>query len=149
MAKTIRGPFGAEKGITTNNIGTVASGSSVVEYGDGIFHQTAITVNTTLAEIASGNHSYGKLIYTFPAGALDVKATYISMALTQSDGNITADTPDIGVGTTTATGGTSATLNGGTMENIMPGQTVADGWAGTDAACAIAGTIIIEWTFVV
>ncbi|GAG56953.1 unnamed protein product [marine sediment metagenome] len=179
--KTIRGPFGVEKGITTDNVGTVASGSSVVEYGDGVFHQTVITVDTTLPTIASGNHGYGKLVYTFPAGALDVKATYMSMALTQTDGNITLDTPDIGIGTVIATGSTSATLDAGTEEDIMGGQTAdncngtaevkhlatgliiaatggvdhtvhfnaAANWSGTDDACAIAGTIIIEWTFVV
>jgi len=180
--KTIRGPFGVEKGITTDNVGTVASGSSVVEYGDGVFHQTVLTVDTTLPAIGSGNYGVGTLVYTFPAGALDVKATYISMALTQSDGNITLDTPEVGVGTTIGTG-SAATLGAisAATENMMAGTSnaaadcngtatvthealslivatgdnhtvyfnTADGWAGTDAACGIAGTIIIEWTFVV
>lgn len=176
--KTIRGPFGVEKGITTDNIGTVASGTSVVEYGNGAFHQTVITVDTTLSTISATTLRVGKLIYTFPDGAVDVKATYMSMALTTSGTSNTADTPDIGIGTVIGTG-SSATLNGGTMENIITGQTAddcngtaevlhqvtslviatagahtvyfnaADTWVATDTACAIAGTIIIEWTFVV
>ena len=177
--KTVRGPFGTEKGITAVNVGTVASGCSVVEYGDGCFHQSVITVATTLPDITSATTlGVGTLVYTFPAGAVDVKAAYMSMALTQTDANITADTPDIGVGTVIGTD-TSGTLNGGTMENIIGGQTAsdcngtatviyeanslvratgaahtvyfnaADDWAGSDAECGIAGTIMIEWTFVV
>ena len=177
--KTIRGPFGANKPITSQNVGTVAAGSAVVEYGDGVNHQTVITVDTTLGAIASGAHGYGKLIYSFPDGSvLNVKGTYMSMALTASEVTIAADTPDIGVGTVTATGETGTTLTS-TLDDIMPGQTAndcdgtneviesltalqiatagghdvyfnaADTWAGTDTGCAIAGTIIIEWTFVV
>ena len=180
--KTIRGPFAAERGITTDNVGTVASGSSVVEHGDGAFHQTVLTVDTTLPAIGSGNYGVGTLVYTFPSGAVDVKATYISMALTQSDGLITADTPEVGIGTTIGTG-TEVDLGtiGAATENMMTGTSnaaadcngtakvthvatsliiatggdhtvyfnVADGWAGADAACEIAGTIVINWTFVV
>jgi len=179
--KTIRGPFGSEKGITDSNVGTVASGSSVVENGNGCFHQTIITVDTTLGDIAGGAElGLGKLVYTFPGGALDVKATYMSMALTQTDGNITADTPDIGIGTTVASGVHDLLSEVSGSENMLTGQTaddcngtaevkhlatsliiatggdhtvyfnVADDWAASgDDACGIAGTIIIEWTFVV
>jgi len=176
--KTIRGPFGKEKGITAVNVGTVASGCTVVEYGDGVFHQSVITVDTTLSTISATTLRVGALVYTFPAGAVDVKATYMSMALTTSGTSNTADTPDIGIGTVIGTGA-SATLNGGTMENMISGQAAddcngtaevlhqatslivatadahtvyfnaADTWVATDTACGIAGTIIIEWTFVV
>jgi len=179
--KTIRGPFGKEKGITTDNIGTVATGSTVVEYGDSVNHQSVITVDTTLGAIAGGAAlALGKLIYTFPAGALNVRSTYESIALTASETNITADTPDVGVGSVIASGAV-ATLDGtATFEDMLTGQTatdcngtasvkqaatskitatgdahtaylnVADTWAASgDAACAIAGTIIIDWCFVV
>ena len=180
--KTIRGPFGAEKGITADNVGTVADGSSVVEYGDSVNHQSVITVATTLGAIAGGaNLCLGKLVYTFPAGAVNVKSTYISMALTQSEGNITADTPEVGIGAVLGAGA-QATIGaaGATMENLYEGTAAADcngtatvgqkatslviatggahtvyfntadGWAASgDAATAIAGTIIIDWCFVV
>ena len=181
--KTIRGPFGVEKGITTDNVGTVASGSSVVEYGDGVFHQTVITVDTALGDIPGGAQlALGKLVYTFPAGAIDVKSTYMSMALTQTDGNVNANTPDIGIGTTV--GSEAVQVLGGTaaFENMLTGQS-ADNCTGTaeviqlatslviaatggvnhtvyfnaaynwsasgDDALAIAGTIIIDWVFLV
>jgi len=178
--KTIRGPFGANKPITDENVGAVASGSTVVEYGNGVKHQSVITVNTTLGDIPGGAAlGLGKLVYTFPGGAVDVKTTYISMALTQTDGYITADTPDVGIGTTVASGVVSVLGGTAAFENMLTGQAaddcngtaevlqlatsliiatggdhtvyfnVADDWAATgDDACAIAGTIIIEWTFV-
>jgi len=183
--KTIRGPYGVEKGITVANVGTVASGCTVVENGDGCFHQSIITVDTTLPDIPGGvSLATGTLVYTFPGGALDVKATYMSMALTASETNITTDTPDIGIGTTIGVDAV-ATLNlgdssSGECENILEGQTADDcngtaevkhlatslviatggdhtvyfnaayGWtASGDDACGIAGTIILEWTFVV
>ena len=146
--KTIRGPFAAEKGITTDNVGTIASGSSVVEYGDGVFHQTVITVSTTLGAIAGGaNLCLGKLVYTFPAGAVNVRSTHISMALTQSEGNITADTPEVGVGSALGAGA-QATIGaaGATMENMYEGTAAADcngtatvGQKATSLVIAVAG----------
>ena len=178
---TIRGPFGVEKPITTKNVGTVADGSSVTEYGSGTHHQTVITVATTLGAIAGrAALGLGKLVYTLPAGALDVKSTYISMALTASEANIPADTPKVGIGTTVASGVVSDLTGTAAFDNMLENQTaadcngtatvkhlatslviatggdhtvyfnIADTWAASgDAACGIAGTIIIEWTFVV
>ena len=177
----IRGPFGIEKPITSKNVGTVAAGSTVVEYGDGTKHQSVITVDTALGDIPGGAElGLGVLVYTFPAGALNVKATYMSMALTQTDGNITSDVPDIGVGSVVASGVVGVLGGTSTFEDMLTGRAaddcdgtaevahvatsklVATGDAHTvyfnaaydwtasgDDACAIAGTIIIEWTFVV
>jgi len=72
--KTIRGPYGANKPITSDNVGTVAAGSTVVEYGDSVRHQSVITVDTVLGDIPGGAAlGLGVLVYTFPAGAVDVK----------------------------------------------------------------------------
>lgn len=167
---------------TSINIGAAATGSSAVEYGDGVNHLTVITVATTLGAIAGGAAlAVGKLVYTLPTSAQIIKSAYMSMALTQSEGNINADTPDGGIGTVVASGAV-ATLDGtGTFENILTGQTfnnctgtaevktvgdqiliietgsahavyfnVADTWAASgDAACGIAGTIILEWINIV
>ena len=178
---TIRGPFGSAKPITDKNVGTVASGSTVVEYGDAVHHQSVITVDTDLGDIPGGAAlALGKLVYTLPAGAVDIKSSYISMALTQTDGNITSDTPDIGIGSVVASGVVSVLGGTSTFEDMLTGVAaddcngtaeishiatskltatgdahtiyfnVADDWASSgDDACAIAGTIIIEWTFVV
>jgi len=102
------------------------------------------------------------------------------MALTQTDGNITADTPYVGIGTTVASGVVSDLTGTAAFDNMLENQAaddcngtaevkhlatslviatagdhtvyfnVADTWASSgDDACGIAGTIIIEWTFVV
>jgi len=178
---TIRGPFGSAKPITDKNVGTVAAGSTVVEYGDAVHHQSVITVDTALGDIAgSAALGLGKLVYTFPGGAVDVKSSYMSMALTQTDGNITADTPYVGIGSVVASGVVSDLTGTATFDDMMVNQAaddcngtaevahvatskltatadahtvyfnVADDWASSgDDACAIAGTIILEWTFVV
>ncbi|GAG56950.1 unnamed protein product, partial [marine sediment metagenome] len=152
-----------------------------VEYGDGTHHQSVITVDTALGDIVgSTNLGLGKLVYTFPAGALDVKATYMSMALQQTDGYITDDKPEVGIGTVVASGSITDLSTPATFDLLLENQTatdcdgtatvkhlatslliatddahtvyfnVADGWAANgDDACGIAGTIILEWTFVV
>ena len=178
---TIRGPFGSAKPITDKNVGTVASGSTVVEYGDAVHHQSVITVDTALGAIAGGAAlGLGKLVYTLPDGAVDVKSSYISMALTQTGGDITADTPEVGLGTVVASAAVSVLNGTPEFDEIMVEQTATDcngtatvahvatslvvatgdvhaiffntaaTWTSAgDDACAIAGTIIIEWTFVV
>lgn len=112
---------------TNASVGTANTGSTAVEYGDGRLHQTVLTLATTLPAIAGGaSLGVGKLLYTFPAGAIIVESAYMSVAITQTEGNITADTPDVGLGTVIASGAI-ATLDGtGTFENIITGQTAAD-----------------------
>jgi len=164
------------------NAGTAGTGVTAAEYGDGHHHKTVLTVSTNLGAIAGGAAlGVGHLVYTLPAGAVIVNAAYMSMALDEDDGNITADTPDVGLGTTVASGA-NATLDavGAAAENILTGQTaadcngtatvktvadqilvvetggdhtvyfnVADTWAASgENDCAIAGTIVLEWTFV-
>lgn len=114
--------------ITNKNVGTVATGSTVVEYGDGFDHTSIITVNTTLPSIAGGAAlALGKLLYTLPAGAIVTGIAYISLAITQTQGNINANTPDVGLGTTIASGA-NATLAafGATATNIMARKVAAN-----------------------
>ena len=181
---TIRNPFGTgasgqDDTLTSKNVGTAATGVTAVEYGDAISHKTVLTVDTTLPAIAGGaSLAVGKLMYTLPAGAVAVKATYMSIALDESDGNITADTPDVGIGTTIGSGAVAVLGGTAAFENILTGQTaadcdgtataacvgtdlgvtpagdhtvylnVADGWAASgEAACAVSGTIVLEWVF--
>lgn len=109
------------------NAGTVASGSTVVEWGDFFQKTSVITINTTLGAIAGGaNLGLGKKIYDFPAGACIVESAYMSVAITQTQGNITADTPDVGVGTTVASGAVAVLGGTAAFENILTGQTAAD-----------------------
>jgi len=84
----------------------------------------------------------GKLLYTLPVGANLIENAYMSLAITQTDGNINADTPDVGLGTVIASGAV-ATLDGTAIfENIITGQTAANctGTATVKTTAPTAGT---------
>lgn len=117
---SIRTPFGSY----VENPGTAATGVTAVEEGDATFHKTTLTISTTLPAIAGGaSLAVGKLLYTFPDGIINVKGSSMSLAITQTEAHINADTPDGGLGTVIASGAV-ATLDGtATFENILTGQT--------------------------
>lgn len=111
----------------TLSIGAAATGVSAVEYGDGKIHQTVLTVNSALPAIAGGAAlGVGKLLYTFPDGVQIIESAYMAVAITQTEGNITADTPDIGLGSVIASGVITVLSGTATFEDIMTGQTAAD-----------------------
>ena len=121
---TIRQPFGESADnqlpLTSYGVGTAATGVTAVEYGDGVHHKTVLTVSSTLPAIAGGAAlAVGKLLYTLPAGAHAVKVSYMSMALTAADGNIDADTPDVGVGTVIGSGAVAVLGGTATFENLI------------------------------
>ena len=168
--------------LTEQNVGTVGTGTTAVEIGNGNSHITTLTVAGVLPAITGGvDQATGLLLYTFPAGAIIVNHAYISMAVTQSAGNITADTPEVGLGTVIGTGAVAVLST--TFEDIITGQVaadcngtatvktaiptaavpfvieaaaahtihfnVADGFAASgDAAATVAGTVVIDWSFV-
>lgn len=114
------------------NNGTVAAGSTVTEWGDGYNHTSIITVNTTLGAIAGGAAlALGKLIYTLPAGAIVMKETYMSLAITQTQGHINANTPDIGLGTTLASGANATLAAVGAATTNILAKNVAANCTGT------------------
>jgi len=112
---------------TSTNVGTANTGTTAAELGDGRRHITTLTVSTTLPAIAGGAAlGVGKLLYTLPAGEVIVTGAYMSLAITQTQGNITADTPDGGLGTTIASGVVSVLSGTAAFENIITGQTFND-----------------------
>ena len=121
-------PQKVSKSDTVNpNIGTPGTGVTAVENGDGYNHTTVLTVNTTLPAIAGGAPlAVGKLLYTLPAGACVVNKAYMSLAITQTQGNINSDTPDGGLGTTIASGAVAVLDGTPAFENIITGQTFND-----------------------
>lgn len=133
--------------VNTGSVGTAGTGSTAVEYGDGHTHVTVLTVNTTLPAIAGGaNLGIGKLVYTLPAGVQVIDAAYMTIAITQTQGNIDSDTPDVGIGTVIASGAV-ALLNGtATFENILTGQTATNctGTATVAATVPTAGAGLIR-----
>lgn len=131
---------------TTGNVGAAATGVTATEYGDRHRHTTVLAVNTTLPAIAGGaNLAVGKLLYTLPAGAVLVHAAHMSLAITQTEAHITADTPDGGLGTTIAAGAVAVLDGTAAFENLVTGQTFADcaGTAKVAAAVPTAGTPLL------
>jgi hypothetical protein len=100
-----------------------AAGTGVVatEGGDGVVHQTTLTLTNTPVVMAdeAGVVAYGGLkIYDMPAGAILMLGAVSDLDLTLSAGGINADWDgDVGIGTVTA--GNDATL-AGTEQNIIP-----------------------------
>ena len=132
--------------VVTDNVGTAATNVSAVEYGDGYQHTTVLTVtNAVLPAITGGgDEAEGVLLYTLPAGACVIDKAYMSLAIQQQDGNITADTPDVGLGTTQASGGqNSLNLVGAAAENILTGQTATD-CDGTATAKVVTQAVDID-----
>ena len=161
----------------TQNVGTVATGSTVVERGNAYDHTSIITLATVLPAIAGGaDLSVGKLLYTLPAGECLIKSAHMQVAITQSEGNIDADTPEVGLGSVIGSGAVAVLST--TLEDILTGQVavdcdgaitvesvatplviadagahtihlnVADGWAASgDLAAALTGTVIINWQY--
>ena len=107
--------------------GTPATGFTALEEGEGDYHKTTLTVSTVFGAIAGGAAlGLGILAYTLPAGEIIVESAYASIALAQLDGNITADTPEVGLGTVIASTAVAVLSGTATFENILTGQVAAD-----------------------
>lgn len=134
---------------TATNVGTANTGVTAVEFGDGYHHVTVLTVSQadalTIADTAAIADGY--LLYTLPAGICVVSAAYMSMAVSAASTEAQSDTPDVGLGTTIASGSV-ATLDGtAAFENLITGQTAADanGTATVKTTVPTAGaSLVIE-----
>jgi len=113
-----------------DTIGSVgASTVTAAEYGDGVNHSTLLTLSSFGAGTSGDNAALalGALVYTFPAGIIQVEsASFIALATTAAI-SVTSDTPEIGLGTTVASGA-NATLGAvaATAENIFEGTAIDD-----------------------
>lgn len=118
-------------------LGTAATGVTAVEGGDKRDRWVELTISSTMPAIAGGaNLAVGKLLYTFPPGEIIVKSASMAVNFEAQDGNIGADTPDVGLGTVIGTG-VVATLDGtATFESILTGQT-ATNCSGTNTVAAV------------
>lgn len=115
------------------NAGAAASGVTATEYGDGKNHFTKLTFsNFSLGtlDLGTGNNgTLGTTIYTFPTGTIAVIDTvrldgYLST--TSTNGGYLADTPDVGIGLSAATGAKALLSQVTNGENILTGQTFND-----------------------
>lgn len=107
-------------------VGTAATG--VVAQEQGVYHHvTILTLNTVLPAIAGGaSLGVGKLLYTFPPGAQLIKSSRVQVAVTQTQGNINANTPVIGLGSVIASGAISVLSGTGTFQDINVGKAAAN-----------------------
>lgn len=164
----------------SNRAGDASDSLVVEEYGDGLRHYTKLTLTDFAVGSSTGAAAlgFGALLYTLPAGVQKVNAVYQSVALTGAAG-ITADTPEIGLGTVVASGAVSVLGGTATFEDILEGSAVADcnGTANIDSDLAVnqlvatggaktvylnladtwaaagavtaTGTIVLEWTSII
>ena len=98
----------------------------------------------TLPDIAGGaSLAVGRRIFTFPAGGIKVLgATLNAVSLKHTQGNVTADTPDLGIGTTIASGAVAVLGGTAAFENILTGQTMDD-CNGTTETVSVATELLI------
>ncbi len=105
--------------------GVVGANATVVERGNGVINHTRITVtNGVMDADITGSIGVGTLAYTFPAGDILIVAAKMDIGITQGDGNINSDQPDVGLGTVEATGAITVLSGGGsgTFEDIITGS---------------------------
>jgi hypothetical protein len=109
--------------------GTEETGVTATESVSGLQRATKLTFSALNVEAIAGaaNEAIGVLLYTLPAGAFLVRASYMNVALSNTDSTIAADTPEMGLGTTQGDGA-NATLGdvGAGAENIIEGQVASD-----------------------
>lgn len=125
--------------LNNTNIGVAAPDvTKHFEYGDGFNHTTILTIDAAAAFTSGDNVSLadGKLIYTFPAGAIMVNSAYLKLLFTNAE----HDTEDMDVGLGTAIGtGAVAVLGGNALfENVLFGQTIV---VGTETAIQSKGDV--------
>lgn len=106
---------------------TVPTGFTSETTGGPQGYKTVLTANYTLPAIAGGaSLGVGRKCLSLPAGERLVTGSTMSMAIKQTQGNITADTPDVGLGTTIASGAVALLSGTAAFENILTGQTATD-----------------------
>lgn len=123
----------------------VTTGVRAETFGSGVYRTVIDLEGLTLPTIAGGaNLAVGRKIFTFPAGTCKVLGSSLKgLTLQETDGNVTADTPDVGLGTTIASGAVAVLGGTAAFENIHTGQTAAD-VNGTALNNAVSTTLAIQ-----
>jgi hypothetical protein len=97
-------------------------------FGVGVYRTVIDLEGLTLPDIAGGaSLAVGRQIFTFPAGGIKVLgSSLVAVTLSETQGNVTADTPDLGIGTVIASGAVAVLGGTATFEDILTGQTIND-----------------------
>lgn len=109
--------------LAADDAGVAEAGAVATEDGNSFSHITTLAIDTALPDIPGGaSLGLGKKIYTFPAGDFQIDSAYFSLALQQTEGFVTADTPEVGLGTVIASGVIAVLGGTATFENIIIGD---------------------------
>lgn len=135
---------GAPTLVCKTNVGTVNSGVTVQEFGNGYQHTTILSVNKTAAITLADNAALadGYLLYTFPAGALIVNNAHMALTVTNAEHSAN-NAGELGLGTTIGTGAVAVLSGTAGFENILTGLASYEmGTVGisTDICNSTAGT---------
>lgn len=116
-----------------SNFGTVADGVSVLESGNGLYHQTILTFNSFEKDIVgAASLAHGKAGYTFPKGGILIHGGTLDVTI---KGAAEVGTPDIGIGTVIGSTAVANLSNPATLEDIL------DGFTGTAIASGGGRTV--------
>ncbi len=118
--------------VASANLGTPGTGVEALEFGDNYNRVTKLVLNGVLPAIIGSTggdpQAVGLLVYTFPVGVIEYAITHMDVAITQTQGNINADTPEVGIGSVIANDATSTTLGaaGADKEDYVDGLAAAN-----------------------
>lgn len=130
MSTTVTIPTITQSGVKgevsrTISAGTAGTSVTATEHRAGQNLVVALTFTTKTVEpiVGAADEAIGILLYTLPAGNWLIRGAYMNIALSNTTGNVNADTPEVGLGTVQGNGA-NATLGdaGVTAENIIEGQ---------------------------
>jgi hypothetical protein len=127
--------------------GTANTSVTASESKAGQQHVTTLTFTDLAISAIAGaaDEAVGKLLYTLPAGATLVRAAYMEVSLSSTGATIDADTPDVGIGTTIASGAVAVLGGTAAFENIITGQTLAN-TTGTASAVGVTNAPLVITT---
>ena len=118
-------------GAVGTNLGTLGTNVTAAEHGDERNHVTTLTLTNVAITIGdNASLSMDALIYTFPAGVINITAASGSVGLTLTTGTPTTDTPEIGIGSLVAAGA-NATVGDTTDAENIAGPHVMNNISGT------------------
>jgi hypothetical protein len=124
---------------------TPATGTlTVLETGIDQNRVTTIDIaDLVLITTTNANKGDGKLLYTLPAGNILITRASISLGIEGTAALNAADTPDVGLGTSVATGTIDVLSGTAAFENILTGQTWSAACAGVRQQASVAATLSV------
>lgn len=115
-------------------------------YGKNATKRAVCDVNAVALPAIAGGASLavGRELFTIDHdGPVKIVGSSIDVSIKQTEGNIDSDTPDLGLGTTIASGAVAVLSGTAAFENVMTGQTMDD-CDGTAETTAVATELLIQ-----